>query len=259
MGKSAGQRRLDNYAGAEGGLGSLVSSMLGGQAGGGQRQGGSGGGLGDLLAQAQTMLRDNPAAAGGLGALAGMVMGRGRPVGGALGGAALGLLSMIAMRSLKAQSANRAAGAANQGGAVQIDPAEAASHMDENRASLAVEAMASAAKADGQIDPQELDKILGALESAGIEEDGRRWVLEEMRKPLDLPGLIAKVRDQETAAQVYAASLLAIQVDTPAEEDYLHRLASGLRLPDQVVASIRQQLGVRPAQGSGPVGGAPAA
>ena len=65
-----------------------------------------------------------------------------------------------------------------------------------------------------------------------------------MGKPLDLDGIIRDVRDQEVGAQVYAASLLSIEVDTAAEQDYLRRLAAGLQLDPEAVARIHQILGV---------------
>jgi uncharacterized membrane protein YebE (DUF533 family) len=43
---------------------------------------------------------------------------------------------------------------------------------------------------------------------------------------------------------VYAASLLAIEVDTQAERDYLQRLADGLGLDSGVVQRLHTTLGV---------------
>jgi uncharacterized membrane protein YebE (DUF533 family) len=69
-----------------------------------------------------------------------------------------------------------------------------------------------------------------------------------MKKPLDLQGLVAQVRDPRLAAEVYAASLLAIEVDTEAEHHYLRQLAQGLRLDPIVVAELHAALGApRPA------------
>ena len=50
-------------------------------------------------------------------------------------------------------------------------------------------------------------------------------------------------RDPIVAAQVYAASLLAIQVDTPAERDYLRGLAQRLGLAPDVVGQLHAALG----------------
>ena len=63
---------------------------------------------------------------------------------------------------------------------------------------------------------------------------------DELQKPLDLEGLAAQVRSPQAAAEVYAASLLAIEVDTPAERDYLRRLAGSLGLDDRTVQRVHQ-------------------
>jgi len=48
-----------------------------------------------------------------------------------------------------------------------------------------------------------------------------------MTKPLDTQALLAAAKGQPAfAAQIYAASLLAIEVDTPAEKKYLDQLAA---------------------------------
>ena len=52
----------------------------------------------------------------------------------------------------------------------------------------------------------------------------REFVQAEMRRPFDVDGL-PEVPNPKTAVEVNAASLLAIEVDTPAERDYLRRLA----------------------------------
>jgi uncharacterized membrane protein YebE (DUF533 family) len=51
------------------------------------------------------------------------------------------------------------------------------------------------------------------------------------------------------AAEVYAASLLAIEVDSPAERAYLGLLAARLGLADELVASLHGAAGV-PAPGA---------
>jgi hypothetical protein len=54
------------------------------------------------------------------------------------------------------------------------------------------------------------------------------------------------VRGQPTlAAQIYAASLLAIEVDTPAEKKYLDQLEAGLGLQPEVTQRIKDMVGLR--------------
>jgi uncharacterized membrane protein YebE (DUF533 family) len=46
------------------------------------------------------------------------------------------------------------------------------------------------------------------------------------------------------AAEVYAASLFAIDVDTPAERQYLRQLAQGLGLDEGAVQRLHLMLGM---------------
>jgi uncharacterized membrane protein YebE (DUF533 family) len=68
-----------------------------------------------------------------------------------------------------------------------------------------------------------------------------------MQKPLESEQLISAAGGQpELAAQLYAASLMAIEVDTPAEKAYLGKLASGLGLTPEVTQRIEQMVGLQP-------------
>jgi uncharacterized membrane protein YebE (DUF533 family) len=60
---------------------------------------------------------------------------------------------------------------------------------------------------------------------------------------MDLEGLIRRVPREPLAEQLYAASPLAIGMDTDAERQYLRRLAHGLRLEASVVLRVHQCLG----------------
>ena len=107
-----------------------------------------------------------------------------------------------------------------------------------------LQAMINAAKADGQIDAAEQQRILGKLEEAGANAAVQEFVRAEMARPLDLQALLREVPNPQMAAEVYAASLLAIEVDTPAERDYLPQLAQGLGLDEGAVQRLHLTLGV---------------
>lgn len=252
---SAG-RRIESAVGPEGlggrgGLFEQLSGMLGGSAGGGGLSGllaGLSRGAGDMAGRTGDAVRRNdPLAVGGLGAVAGAVLG-GR--GGAVGGGALALLGSLAFSALQRAQAQQsgAAPAPQDPSALPVELRGPSEPGDEaildSRALILLRAMINAAKADGHIDPAEMDKILGRLDKAGADTTERDFVLQEMRTPADLEALLAQVQGPELAAEVYAASLLAIEVDTAAERDYLRRLAAGLRLPAEAVAHLHQALGV---------------
>ncbi|WP_297954520.1 tellurite resistance TerB family protein, partial [uncultured Desulfobulbus sp.] len=116
----------------------------------------------------------------------------------------------------------------------------------EAQAQTIVRAMINAAKADGRIDETEISKIIGKLDDDGLTEAEKNFFLTEANKPMDLQGIVNEAAgSQELAAEVYAASLLAIEVDTPAEQQYMAQLASGLALPQEAVAHIHETLGLR--------------
>lgn len=218
------------------------------------------GGLGDVGGMAEKMLgtagrgvqSGNPLAIGGLAALAGSILGGGRgAMKGAVGGGILAVLGSLAMQVMRSReqaaaptSLDDAAAQAPVGLREPRTPAEAAQLQDT--AKLAVKAMISAAKADGEIDGAEISRILGKLKEEGGEEaaEAQAFVVAEMQKPLDLDALVREVPNREVAVQVYGASLLAITVDTDAERDYLKRLAAGLGLDDQAVQQIHATLGL---------------
>lgn len=245
--------------GAAGGQGGGLGSLLSGLAGGGGGAGSAGGGLGGLLGQltgavgtatsrTTTAVQNNdPLAVGGLGAVAGALLG-GR--GGAVGGGLLAVLGSIAYSALQnagqpqaatAQAAPSQAVAALPPGLAAGPEAEAAEH---HAALLCLQAMISAAKADGTVDGAEVKKILGKLQELGADSEAQSFVMTEMQKPLDLDALVAEVPNAQVAVQVYAASLLAIEVDTPVEQAYLDQLAQKLNLPPAAVAEVHRALGL---------------
>ena len=108
-----------------------------------------------------------------------------------------------------------------------------------------MKAMLNAAKPDGKIDAAETQRILGKLEEAGADSDARDFVINEMNKPMDLSSIVAAAKGRpQLAAQIYAASLLAIEVDTPAERQYMQQLADGLYLTPEVTAHFEKTGGI---------------
>jgi uncharacterized membrane protein YebE (DUF533 family) len=181
---------------------------------------------------------------GGLGALAGAVLGGG--AGGAARGGAMALLGTLALSALRnAQGGGAAAGqpAGAQPAAGQPDATEVQAVASEEGERLVLRAMIAAAKADGRIDEGEMNRIMGHLSSDDVSETERRFVIEEVRKPLDVADLAVSVRTPAQAAEVYAASLLAIDVDSEAERRHLRDLAAALELDAGTVAYLHRTTG----------------
>jgi uncharacterized membrane protein YebE (DUF533 family) len=220
-----------------------LSSMLGSPASGSGSQGGLGGLLGSVLGDAEQAVggRDN-LALGGLGALAGALLGGGgSSLGGAVGGGAMALLATMAYKALKGS------GAETSGVPMGLaEPKTVAERQGlEQHAELIVKAMINAAKADGQIDAGEVKRIIGKLQEDGLHESDQQYLIMEMQKPMETQQLIAAAQGRpDVAVQIYAASLLAIEVDTPAEKEYLNQLASGLGLAPEVIQQIHGLTGV---------------
>jgi uncharacterized membrane protein YebE (DUF533 family) len=102
--------------------------------------------------------------------------------------------------------------------------------MEDQQALLLIRAMIAAANADGEITPEERQRIIAKLDEAGAGPDERQVVERELANPISTDALVREVRDPKTAEQVYLASALAIEPDTDAERSYLQYLAARLKL-----------------------------
>lgn len=98
-------------------------------------------------------------------------------------------------------------------------------------ASLAIlRAMIAAAKADGAIDAAEQQRIFAKLDDHDLDQEAKAFVIDELRRPLDIDAVVAGATSPELALEIYTASRLAIDPDHPAEKAYLDMLAARLRL-----------------------------
>ena len=109
---------------------------------------------------------------------------------------------------------------------------------------LLVRAMIAAAHADGALDAAERTAILERLDRAGVGNEERAFLATLMDAPVPVDAVVAEVASDRLAEQVYAVSLLAIKVDTPAESAYLAGLARRLALPADTVARLHAVFGV---------------
>jgi uncharacterized membrane protein YebE (DUF533 family) len=99
-------------------------------------------------------------------------------------------------------------------------------------------AMIAAAKADGHIDGAEQANIFAQMDRMSLSPEDKAFVMDELRAPLNVDAVAAAARTPEEAAEIYTVSLLAIDLDHPAERAYLAQLASKLRLEDGLVAHL---------------------
>ena len=115
--------------------------------------------------------------------------------------------------------------------------------LDERQQSivLLIRAMIAAANADGHIDASEREAIVGRAREGGLDGDTLAFLDAELATPQTLQQVVANAKP-ELAAELYAASAIAITVDTDAEKQWLDMLAYGLRLDPQVRGDIDQRI-----------------
>ncbi|MEP6021055.1 MAG: DUF533 domain-containing protein [Paracoccaceae bacterium] len=221
-----GTHSTNSASAAGGGLQDMLGGLLGGGTAGGA------GGLGGMLEQL------GGGGTGSGGGLQGMLGG----LAGAAGGA--GLLGSLAGATQQRPASNVASFGEVLNSNFDQTPQDAIepSADQEAAAALMLRAMIQAAKSDGQFDDAEQEKLVGHL-GGDVDEEEAAFVRAEMQKPVDVQSVI-----NDTPAgmgpQVYAMSLLAIDLDSQNEAQYLHSLAQGYGLDATQVNDIHAQLGV---------------
>lgn len=231
----------------------VLGSLLGG-ASGGQSAGGLGGALGGLLGGAQQQ------SGGGadLGSMLGGLLGGGAPAAGGAGGGLADILGGVLGGGAGGQSGGGLGdllGAALGQHAQQKNPnmpnPDRGAYLPQGvdidaanrQAELVIKAMINAAKADGTIDDQEKEAIIGKL-GDDVTQDEINFVRQEFNAPLDANALAREVPNG-MGDQIYAISLTAIDLDQNKEAQYLHQLAQALNISSQRANQIHDQLGVQ--------------
>ncbi|MFK8082022.1 MAG: DUF533 domain-containing protein [Granulosicoccus sp.] len=236
MAKGVGKMMNSGRSGGGGGLGSALGGALGG--------GGSSGGLGGLLG---SVLGGGGAASGGggMGGL-GSLLGGGAASGGMAGGLGGLLESISGGGSAAGNAGNTAPSSGSLGhllnGALQGNSIPEPEPAQEDLAKLLIIAMVNAAKSDGEIDQTEQQKIVANLGDE-VSDAERQFVISEMQSPLDAQGFINNI-PQGAGPQVYMMSLLAIDLDSREEAQYLDTLRKGVSMSEEEANAIHQKLGV---------------
>lgn len=263
----------NSQTGPSGGLSDILGQVLGGGQGG---QTGPSGGLGDLLGQVlgggtaggASPQGSSRGTSGGLADLASEALGRGgsssvpstgsspapapqqapgggtQPAGGndlvKYGGlAVIGMLAFNAFRKWQAQGTQGRANFVSDFAEGQhgFTPAEAPGG-PEAFSNVLLQAMIAAAQADGQIDQDEFNHILGGLEKAGASNADREALMEYLSTPVDPQVLVDAAVNPQAASEIYVASLMAIKPDNPAEKKYLDDLARRLGVDPGLKAQL---------------------
>ena len=165
----------------------------------------------------------------------------GRAVGGMLGGGTgrmVGSLlgSMVGSRGISGGLGSAVGGLGGLlGGGDKDEPIE----IPDEQAVVLIRAMTNAAKADGEVDQEEIDNIV--RRAGDLEAEDEAFLRAEFAAPLDLDAFIESV-PSGMEAEVYTASILPIEIDSVAEKTYLQNLADGLGLKASQVEEIHNAL-----------------
>ncbi len=116
----------------------------------------------------------------------------------------------------------------------------------DKHALLLIRAMIASAYADGVMDADEKQRIMDKLQGYQISTEEQQFLSQELSQPTPLAMLLSQVEpsDMELAKQFYFVSLLAIEIDTDAERQYIANLKQQLGLTPEDYALIEQQVSV---------------
>ncbi len=109
--------------------------------------------------------------------------------------------------------------------------------------SLAViRAMIGAAKADGKVDAEETKRILGHLESNGLDANEKSFLMQEMAATQNVNEIASAAKKPEEAAEIYLAALLVCDSQCAPEQAYLASLATALKLEPAFTQALQNEL-----------------
>jgi uncharacterized membrane protein YebE (DUF533 family) len=187
----------------------------------------------------------------GTGAAAGGVLGlllgskRGRSMGGtALKYGSIAALGAVAFKAYNHWQAQQAQQQAPQPGTAPARAPSApllAAPAAEVHSQALLKAMIAAAKSDGHLDEREQGLIHAELDRIQADAQERRWMEEELRRPLDPAEVARAATTPELAAEMYLASLLMVDDTTFMERAYLDELARQLQLAPGLKAELESQ------------------
>ena len=122
-----------------------------------------------------------------------------------------------------------------------VAPPAAGELSNEDLARRMIQVMIAAACADGTLDEQEEQVILDKLRDAGLSQEEKMFMLEELHHPRDIAFLTSGNISPSSAKVMYMLAVTAIAVDTEAERIWLDELARGLGLSPAVQKFIEEQ------------------
>ncbi len=175
-------------------------------------------------------------AAGALALLLGTGAGR------RLTGTALKLGSLAAIGTIGYKAFQRWQASQNKTSAVEESIDKLAEPKAQNRSLVLLKAMIAAANADGHIDYRERTKIDEQISKLGLHSDAAELIRGEVNNPADVTVIAALADSTESAAEIYLASRLVIDIANDKERAYLDELSAALNLPSGLVSELEAEL-----------------
>lgn len=111
-----------------------------------------------------------------------------------------------------------------------------------DRSMAIVKAMISAAKADGHIDAEETKAISSKVKALALDTDLTAFLMSEMNKPVDVATVAATADTVETAAELYLASAMVVDLQDKQERDYMDSLATALKIDKDLARQLEEQV-----------------
>ena len=267
-GRDTGGARVGGAEGA-GGLAEVLRQLLG-QATAGAREGASrideatgisdkardslgqatGQSPDELIARMRQLIEENKLASGAaLGGLGALVLGTrsGRSLAGAavkLGGLALiGGLAYKAYQNYQDGKPPLATEKDTKTTPQSLLPAPEgtgfeAGAVTDDAARRCIRAMIAASAADGRIDGDEQQRILGGLRQSGLDNAAQQFLAVEITSPATVAELTSGITSPEEALQVYTAARMAVDPDNVEEHAFLSALAEALGIDNALVAQV---------------------
>lgn len=161
-----------------------------------------------------------------------------------LGGKALKVGGAVALGALAWktygdwQRQNAAVGAPSDAPAAAAGFAALPAPQLELHSRAMLKALIAAAKADGHMDDAERSRVETALHRLNADAQTRAWVDSEVRRPVDPADVAAAATSPEMAAEIYLASVVAVDETTAMERAYLDELARQLELAPGLKADL---------------------
>ncbi len=104
-----------------------------------------------------------------------------------------------------------------------------------------VKSMIAAAKADGNIDSTEQERIFSTVKEMDISTEVTGIIFDLLQQPIEVEEIASGAESIEQKSEIYLAACLVINPDHSSEQAHLDRLASVLDLPEGLAEQLQWQ------------------